>query len=73
MGIRGIRCLAVASLVCFGLAVSVPAAGDDAAQADTLEQRAGTLAKDLVDQLLRHTDTHGQKLALQPLDSEAFK
>ena len=73
MGIRGVRCLAVASLVCFGLAVSVPAAGEDAAQADTLEQRAGALAKDLVDQLLRHTDTHGQQLALQPLEPEAFK
>ena len=73
MGIRGIRRLAVATLACLGLAVSLPAAGEDAAQADTLEQGAGSLARDLVDQLLRHTDTHGQRLALQPLEPEAFK
>ena len=73
MGIRGIRRLAVATLACLGLAVSLPAAGEDAAQADTLEQGAGSLARDLVDQLLRHTDTHEQRLALQPLEPEAFK
>ena len=73
MGIRGVRRLAVASLVCLGLAVSLPAASEDAAQTDTLEQAAGSLAKDLVDQLLRHTDTHGRKLALQPLEPGRFK
>ena len=73
MGIRSVRRLAGALIVCLGLAVSVPAVSEDAAQEGTLEQAAGSLVKDLVDQLLRHTDTHGQKLALQPLVPEEFK
>ena len=70
---RGLRHLARAYITCLGLALFVSVFGEDVARADTLEKAAGSLAKALVDQLLRHRDTHGQQLALQPLEPSRFK